>query len=76
MCPNYWTEDQGSPPYDELAARRITDTIKLRANGITSITSPAVTDGAAVALLAAYLAAAATTESPGNLAEGKKRTGN
>ena len=72
MCPNYWTEDQGLPAYDELSARAITAAIKLRANGISSILAPAVpTNGAA--LVAAYIAAAPSTT---NLTEAKKRTGN
>lgn len=71
--PNYWTEDQAGPAYDELGARAIMDTIKLKASGISSILAPAVpTSGPA--LVAAYIATA-----PGKAAdlnEAKKRTGN
>jgi hypothetical protein len=73
--PDFWKENQGAAPYDELAARRIANTIKLRLAGISTVTSTVATDGAVAPLLAAYLAAAATTEKPGDFAEGKKRTG-
>jgi hypothetical protein len=72
MCPNYWTEDQGLPTYDELGARAITAVIKQKANGISSLFSPAVPSNGA-ALVAAYIAAAPATT---NLTEAKKRTGN
>jgi hypothetical protein len=71
--PNFWTEDQAGPAYDELGARAIMDTIKLKANGISSILAPAVPANAA-ALVAAYIATAPGKSA--DLTEAKKRTGN
>lgn len=73
--PDFWRENQGAPPYDELSARRVANILKLRAAGITSITSPAILSNS-TALVAAFLAAAATTERIGDFNEGKRRTGN
>lgn len=72
--PNFWTENQGGPAYDELGARDIANNIKLRLSGVTAPTVVAAPTTAA-SLVTAYLVVATASKKAGDVTEAKRRTG-